>query len=59
MTCEDGNTYTSNPFCANNSITRIEAVAMLLRRANLWNDTLNSQNFSHQETITDVSTYWY
>lgn len=40
--CEDGTKYTSSPFCASNSTSRIEATAMLLRRANLWNDTLNS-----------------
>lgn len=59
MTCEDGNTYTSSPFCASNTITRIEAAAMLLRRANLWNDTLNSQEFPRDEIIEDVTPYWY
>ena len=57
-TCENGMTYTSNPFCPANTITRIEAAAMLLRQANLWNDTLN-QNIAHTETISDVTNYWY
>lgn len=56
--CEDGNTYSSNPFCPSNTITRIEAAAMLLRQAELWNDTLN-QNTERTITITDVSNYWY
>jgi hypothetical protein len=32
---------------------------MLLRRANLWNDTLNSTNTDKTLQITDVSSYWY
>lgn len=56
--CENGQSYTSNPFCPNNSITRIEAVAILLRQAELWNDTLN-QTVHKTTSITDVSDYWY
>ena len=56
--CEDGKVWQSNPFCENNKTTRIEAVAMLLRQANLWNDTLN-QNISKTRNIPDVSSYWY
>jgi PKD repeat protein len=58
-TCEDGSKYTSSPFCANNSTSRIEATAMLLRRANLWNDTLNSGDFDRSIDIPDATTYWY
>jgi S-layer homology domain len=58
--CEKSTTsYTSPPFCGNNSISRIEAVAILLRRANLWNENLNSANFEKTLTITDVSSYWF
>jgi S-layer homology domain len=57
--CEDGSKYTSSPFCASNSTSRIEATAMLLRRANLWNDTLNSGEFDMSLTISDATTYWY
>lgn len=41
-TCENGQQYMSSPFCAANTITRIEAAAILLRRAKLWDDNLNS-----------------
>jgi hypothetical protein len=57
--CEDKKSYTSSPFCARNNITRIEAAAVLLRRANLWNDTINAGNFVKKLSIPDVSTYWY
>ncbi len=56
--CEDGSTWEQSPFCENNKTTRIEAAAMLLRQANLWNDTLNT-NVTKTRTITDVSDYWY
>jgi hypothetical protein len=49
----------SSPFCAANNITRIEAAAILLRRANLWDDTLNNSNFDRIFSIPDASTYWY
>ena len=32
---------------------------MLLRRANLWNDSLNSGNFDRSENISDADNYWY
>lgn len=56
--CENNTTYTSPPFCAGNTISRIEAAAILLRRAVLWNDTMNT-NTSHTIKITDTSNYWY
>ena len=56
--CQDGTNYTSNPFCPTNQITRIEAAAMLLRQANLWNESLNA-NPSRSDTISDVTDYWY
>jgi S-layer homology domain len=58
-TCEDAQKYTSSPFCANNTITRIEAAAILLRRAHLWDDTLNAGSFDRSISITDTTTYWY
>ncbi len=57
--CEDGTKYTSSPFCVSNSTSRIEATAMLLRRANLWNDTLNLETFDRSLSIPDATTYWY
>lgn len=57
--CESGDSYPSSPFCADNKISRIEAAAMLLRRANLWDDTKNSGNYTRSENFSDVSDYWY
>jgi len=58
-TCEDTQKYTSSPFCAGNTITRIEAAAILLRRAHLWDDTLNAASFDRSISIPDTTTYWY
>jgi S-layer homology domain len=49
----------SSPFCAENTISRIEAAAILLRRANLWSETLNSGTFDKNLIIPDVTPYWY
>jgi hypothetical protein len=57
--CEDKQKYTSSPFCATNTITRIEAAAILLRRAHLWDDTLNTGSFDRSLVIPDATTYWY
>jgi hypothetical protein len=40
--CQDGQTYTSPPFCGTNSITRIEAATILLRQVGLWDDARNT-----------------
>lgn len=58
-TCENAEKYMSSPFCAANSISRIESAAILLRRARLWDDTLNSGNFDKGMSIPDVTPYWY
>jgi hypothetical protein len=58
-TCENSKQYMSSPFCAENTISRIESAAILLRRAKLWDDTLNSGNSDKSTTIPDVTTYWY
>jgi S-layer homology domain len=58
-TCENAKEYMSSPFCAENTISRIEAAAILLRRANLWSETLNSGIFDKNLIIPDVTTYWY
>ena len=58
-TCENSQSYTSSPFCASNTITRIEAAAILLRRAKLWDDTLNNTNFDRSLSIPDTTSYWY
>jgi hypothetical protein len=57
--CENNTSYTTVAFCENNTITRIEAVAILLRRANLWNDTLNRGISDRSLTLPDVTPYWY
>lgn len=56
-TCQDGGKFSSSVFCENNKTSRIESVAMLLRQANLWNDTLNS-GYTKKVDIRDVSPYW-
>jgi hypothetical protein len=58
MTCGDGGKWTTSPFCEKNETTRIEAAAMLLRQAHLWDDTRNSE-LARTIAITDVSNYWY
>ncbi len=57
--CENKSSYTTPPFCAANTITRIEAAAILLRRAKLWDDTLNLGAFERNIDIPDASYYWY
>lgn len=59
VSCENGENFSSSPFCADNKISRIEAVAMLLRRAKLWDDNKNNGNFEKKENFSDVSEYWY
>ena len=56
--CQDGQQFSSSTFCEKNKTSRIESVAMLLRQANLWNDTLNN-NYSKKIEISDVSPYWH
>ena len=56
--CESGGEFSESPFCPDNKISRIEAAAMLLRRANLWDDTKNTSTLP-VENFTDVSPYWY
>lgn len=57
--CESGDTFKETPFCANNKITRIEAAAVLLRQAGLWDNTRNTTNFERKISFTDVSDSWY
>lgn len=60
VSCEDNHPYTSSPFCEDNQISRIEAVAVLLRRAKLWDDTMNSNSQREKPlAITDTTDYWY
>ena len=58
-TCEDQKKYMSSPFCSENTISRIEAAAILLRRAKLWDDTMNSGFFDKSIAIPDTTAYWY
>jgi len=57
--CEDKKQYSSSPFCPENTITRIEATKILLKQAKLWDDTLNSSNYSKTMSIPDTTPYWY
>ncbi len=57
--CENGESYTATPFCANNKITRIEAAAVLLRQAGLWDNARNTANFARTLTIADATDSWY
>ncbi|EKE27381.1 MAG: hypothetical protein ACD_3C00216G0009 [uncultured bacterium (gcode 4)] len=57
-TCQNKKTFTSTPFCPENNITRIEATAMLLRIAKVWDDNLNSKVVK-DVVIKDVDDQWY
>lgn len=57
--CQDGKSFSEVPFCPSNSITRIEAAAVLLRQAGLWSESLNSAAFEKKMTFQDVDPYWY
>ncbi|MFA6090688.1 MAG: PKD domain-containing protein [Candidatus Gracilibacteria bacterium] len=57
--CQNNQTFSQVPFCPANNITRIEAVAVLLRQAGLWNDLYNSNPYTKNLIIQDVDTYWY
>jgi hypothetical protein len=57
--CESGDSFTQTPFCAANKITRIEAVAVLLRQAGLWTAALNLSNYERKLTLPDVTESWY
>ncbi len=57
--CQDGKSWNGIPFCAKNRTSRIEAAAMLLRQAGLWDDVINSTNFERKRTFKDVDPYWF
>ncbi len=57
--CQDAQSWNGVPFCAKNRTSRIEAAAMLLRQAGLWDDAINSTSFAHKRTFKDVDPYWY
>lgn len=57
-TCQNNETFSSVPFCPENNTTRIEAAAMLLRTAKIWNDELNA-NTKRTTVISDVDDKWY
>ncbi|MBX9809205.1 S-layer homology domain-containing protein, partial [Candidatus Gracilibacteria bacterium] len=57
--CENKQEYASSPFCAENTISRIEATAILLRRAKLWDDTMNQGTLDRSLSIPDTTVYWY
>ena len=57
--CQDGKTFSEVPFCPSNNITRIEAAAVLLRQAGLWNESLNDSSYERKMTLSDMDAYWY
>lgn len=57
--CQDNQSWNGVPFCAKNRTSRIEAAAMLLRQAGLWDDAINSTSFTRKRTFKDVDPYWY
>lgn len=57
--CQNNQTFSEVPFCPANSITRIEAAAVLLRQSGLWNDNYNSNPYTKNIVLQDVDTYWY
>lgn len=59
FTCENGKYWEGVPFCAANRTSRIEAAAVLLRQAGLWDEARNSAGFARTVQFTDVSDYWY
>lgn len=60
MQCQNAQeTFSEIPFCPVNSITRIEAVAVLLRQAGIWNESLNASSYNKKIILQDVDDYWY
>ncbi len=57
--CQNGAVYSESPFCVENAITRIEATALLLRQADLWDDARNADPPPRRYDLSDVSDYWY
>lgn len=57
--CQDKQKFSEVPFCPANSITRIEAAAVLLRQAGLWSESLNSSSYEKKMTLPDTDSYWY
>ena len=57
-TCQNDKTYTETPFCPTNAISRIEAVAILLRTSKMWDDVLNAKP-EKTMNIADVNDDWY
>ena len=56
--CQDKSVYSSNPFCQNNKTSRIEASAVLMRQAGLWNDTLNRGYIPKMDIADDSLKAW-
>ena len=54
--CKNGNSYDQIALCNDNTTSRIESAVSLLKKANLWNDTLNS-SVVKTLTINDVDAY--
>ncbi|EKD30171.1 MAG: fibronectin type III protein [uncultured bacterium (gcode 4)] len=57
--CQDGKNFSEVPFCPANNITRIEAVAVLLRQSGLWNESYNNSPYEKKIALIDVDSYWY
>lgn len=57
--CQNKQEFSEVPFCPANNITRIEAAAVLLRQAGLWNESYNDNPYEKRMTLPDVDAYWY
>lgn len=57
--CQNEEAYSEVAFCPANNITRIEAAAVLLRQAGLWDESRNSGAYEKIISLSDVDDYWY
>jgi hypothetical protein len=56
--CQDGTNASGSKFCPNNTITRIEASAVLLRQALIWNDVYDKADTTPYGTINWLDVSW-
>jgi hypothetical protein len=56
--CQDGTNASGSKFCPNNTITRIEASAVLLRQAIRWSDVQDLADTTPRGIIGDLNPRW-
>ena len=56
--CQDGTNASGSKFCPNNTITRIEASAVLLRQALIWSDAQDLADTAPRGTIGGLDPRW-